>query len=173
MKSRFFSKDEPLYPESVVHIFEENKPVEQHNEVHLVEADSNLVSIQAIGDVPRHIKLTESQVEAIKQRKLSDTGNLDYLLKLKIGAKVMLTTNVNIKDRLVNGLVVKVMQLKVVNNEVTVIYMKCNDANAGLMIIQSDCLARQQHLIPMRKHEVSFGLKKVRFSHALKELSFH
>ena len=100
LKSQFFSKDEPLYPESVVHFFAENKPVEHHNEVQLDKIDSDLVSIQAIYEIPRHIKLTESQVEAIRQIKLSETGNLAYLLKLKIGAQIMLTANVNTEDRL-------------------------------------------------------------------------
>ena len=132
LKSRVFSKDELLYPESAVHIFAEKKPVEHRNEVQLDKIDSDLVSIQAIDEIPRHIKFTESQVEGIKQRKLSETGNLAYLLKLKIGVQIILTANVNIEDRLVNGLVGKVMQFKVVN-EVTVIYVKFNDANAELM----------------------------------------
>ena len=45
----------------------------------------------------------------------------------------------NNEDRLVNGLVGKIMQLIVVN-EVTVINVKFNDANAGLMTMHSDCL---------------------------------
>ena len=45
--------------------------------------------------------------------------------------------------------------------------MKFNDANAGLMTMQSDCLARQQHWVPIRKHENSS------LNHALKEISFH
>ena len=103
LKSRFFNK--LSYPENAVHIFAENKPVEQHNEIQLVKIASELVRIQAIDETPRHIKHTESQIEAIKQRKISETGNLAYSLKLKIGAQVMLTANVNIEDRLVNGLV--------------------------------------------------------------------
>ena len=89
-KSQFFSKDEPLYPENAVHIFAENKPVEYHNKVQLDNIDSDLVSIQETNEIPRQIKLTESQVEAIKQGKLSETGNLAYLLKLKIGAPIIL-----------------------------------------------------------------------------------
>ena len=168
LKSRFFSKDEPLYPESAVHIFTRNKPVEHHNEVQL---DSDLVIIQAIDEIPRHIKLTESQEDAIKQRKLSERGNLADLLKLKIGAKIMLTVNVNIEDRLVNGLVGMVMQFKVVN-EVTVIYVKFDDANAGLMTMQSDCLAHQQHWVPIRKHEVLLGLKENKSQPCIKRTQF-
>ena len=159
LKSRFFSKEEPLYPESAVHIFAENKSVEHHDEVQLDKLNGDLVSIQATDEIPKHIKLTESQVEAIKQRKFSETGNLAYLLKLKIGAQIMLTANAIIEDRLVNGLLGKVIQFKVVN-EVTVIYVKFNDANAGLMTMQSDCLAHQQHWVPIRQHEASFGIKK-------------
>ena len=59
-------------------------------------------------------------------------------MKLKIGAQMMLTANVNIEDRLVNDLVGKVMQFKVVNHEVTVISVKFNDTNVGLMTMQSD-----------------------------------
>ena len=113
----------------------------------------------------------QSQVEAIKQRKLSETGYLAYLLKLKIGAQFMLTANVNIEHRLVNGLVGKTMQFKVVN-EVTVIYVKFNDANTGLMTMQSDCLAHQQHWVPIRKYEVSFGLKKNKSQPCIKRTQF-
>ena len=159
LKSRFFSKDETLYPESAVHIFVENKPVVHHNEVQLDKVDSDLVIIQVINEIPRCITLTESQVEAIREMRLSETGNLAHLLKLKIGAQIMLTASVNIEDRLVNSLVGKVMQFKVVNNEVTVIYVKFNDTIAGLMTMQSDYLACQQHWVPITKHDVSFGLK--------------
>ena len=169
LKSGFFSKDESLYPESVVHIFAENKPVEHHNEVQLDKVGSDLVSIQAIDEIPRHIKLTESRVEAIKQSKLSETGNLAYLLKLKIGAQIMLTANANIEDRLANGLVGKVMQFKVVN-EVTVIYVKLNDTNSGLMTMQSDCLAHQQHWVPIRKSVV--WSKKNKFQPCIKRTQF-
>ena len=89
-KSQFFSKDEPLYPENAVHIFAENKLVEYHNEVQWDNIDSDLVSIQETDEIPRQVKLTESHVQAIKQGKLSETGNLTYLLKLKIGAPIIL-----------------------------------------------------------------------------------
>ena len=52
----------------------------------LDKIDKDLVSIRANHEITRHIKLTESQVDALKQRELSETGNLAYLLKLKIDA---------------------------------------------------------------------------------------
>ena len=102
LKSRFFNK--LSYPENAAHIFAENKPVKQHNEIQLDKMASKLVTIQATEETSRQIKLIESQIEAIKQRKISETANLAYSLKLQTGAQVMLTANVNIEDRLVNGL---------------------------------------------------------------------
>ena len=43
----------------------------------------------------------------------------------------MLTIHIDLEDRLVNGLVGKVMYLRYVNNEVKVIHVKFNDQNAG------------------------------------------
>ena len=118
------------------------------------------------------IKLTESQVKAIKQRRIKQTVNLAYLLKLKIGSQILLTANVNIEDRLVIGLVGQVMQFMLVNNEVTVIYTKFNDSNAGLMTMQSDYLAHQQYWVPIRKHGVLFGLEKNKSQSCIKRTQF-
>ena len=61
----------------------------------LDKIDKDLVSIPANDEITRLIKLTESQVDALKQRELSETGNLAYLLKLKIDAQIVLTVNLN------------------------------------------------------------------------------
>ena len=52
----------------------------------------------------------------------------------------MLTANVNIEDWLVNGLVGKVMKFKLVDHQITIVYVKCNDKNAGMITMQSDFL---------------------------------
>ena len=76
LKLRFFKK--LSYPENAVHIFAEKKPVEQHNEIKLDKIASELVRIQAIDKTQKHIKLTESQIEPIIQRKIRETGNLTH-----------------------------------------------------------------------------------------------
>ena len=70
----------------------ENKRIEQHNEMQLQKNSAPLIVI------PKHINLTQSQIEEIKEKKLSQKGKLSYLLSLKIGCQVMLTANVNIED---------------------------------------------------------------------------
>ena len=75
--------------------------------------------------------LSQSQINGIKQRKMSETGNLESQLKLKIGAQIMLTSNLDTDVRLVNGLVGTIKQIKYKNNEVSVVYVKFNDNTAG------------------------------------------
>ena len=104
--------------------------------------------------------LSQSQINAIKQRKMSETGNLESQLKLKIGAQVMLTSNLDTNDRLVNSLVGTVKQIKYKNNEINVVHVKFNDNNAGREAMQSDVTARQHNWVPIKKHQALFGLRK-------------
>ena len=85
----------------------------------------------------------------------------------------MLTINIDLEDRLVNGLVGKVMYLRYVRDEVKVIYVKFNGQNLGQQAIESDIFARQRNWVPIQKYETTFPIKKIYYSHQLKELNFH
>ena len=122
-------------------MFAENKPSVDYNELMLNEILEEVISISAIDEVPQEIP--DKQTETIWARKIGDTGNLASVLNLKVGAQVMLTINIDPEDRLVNGLVSKVMYLRYVNDEVKVIYVKYNDQNAGQQATQSDIFAGQ------------------------------
>ena len=64
------------FAQHVVHMFAENKPAKQHNETQLKTIDTQLILIDAIDEIPKDIVLSQSQIDAIKQRKASETGNL-------------------------------------------------------------------------------------------------
>ena len=89
----------------------------------------------------KDINLSQSQIDAIKQRRISEKGNLESQLQLKIGAQVMLTSNLDIDDMLVNGLVGTVKQIKYKNNEVSVVYVNFDDNNARTEAMQPDVTA--------------------------------
>ena len=153
-------------------MFAENKPVKNHNETHLNNLNAQLVVINAIDEFPKNIVLSESQIESIKQRKISETGNLESCLKLKIGAHVMLTSNIDIDDRLVNGLVGTVKYFKYTSNKVVVVYIKFNDDKAGSVSMESDLTGRQNHWVPIKKREVLFGLRKNKQQPSVKRTQF-
>ena len=93
-------------------MFAENKRAKEHNQTQLNTLDTQLILIEAIDEIPKDIVLSQSQIDAIKQRKMSETRNLESQLQLKIGAQVMLISNLDIDDRLVNDLVGTVKQIK-------------------------------------------------------------
>ena len=147
--SRFIAKDNTEYPKHALHMFAENKPSVDCNELMLNKILEEVISINAIDEVPQEIHLSDKQTETIRARKFGDTGNLASVLNLNVGPQVMLTINIDLEDRIVNGLVGKVMYLRYVNDEVKVINVKFNDHNAGQQAIQSDIFARQRKSVPV------------------------
>ena len=103
---------------------------------------------------------------------MSETGNLESQLKLKIGAQVMLTSNLDTNDRLVNSLVGTVKQIKYKNNEINVVHVKFNDNNAGREAMQSDVTARQHNWVPIKNHQPLFGLRKNKQRPSVKRTQF-
>ena len=84
-------------------MFTENAPTDAQNKFMINQLNSECVLIKAIDKFLINSVFSETDYEFIKNAKLSVTGNLAYSLELKIGAKVMLTCNIDIKDLLING----------------------------------------------------------------------
>ena len=71
---------------------------------------------------------------------------------MKVGARIMLTTNINIQDRLINGQMGTVVKIQVnESNKPTILYIKCDDENAGKTMINTSAnfFARENHLVPI------------------------
>ena len=93
--SRFVAKDNPLYLRHAVHIFAENCSAVNHNDLMLNEMEGQKLSINAIDDIPPEVQLSDKQIDAIRARKISEIGNLVSILNIKVGAQVMLASNIN------------------------------------------------------------------------------
>ena len=91
LKARFL--ETKSYPEHAVHMFAENKPVKKDNETQLSNLDSQLVLIEAIDKLTENINVSDSQIDAIKLRKISETGILESQLNLKVGSQVLIKSN--------------------------------------------------------------------------------
>ena len=87
----------------------------------------------------------------------------------------MLTVNVDLQDRLVNGQLgtVKYIVLNSQNNA-SKIYIKFDDCKTGLKKMNTDNFARQHLWVPIEKTTVDIRIKSNNNSSLLlKELNFH
>ena len=110
------------------------------------------------------------QTNHISLKNLSDkqskTGGLHGTLKLAVGARVMLTTNVDVSDRLVNGVRGEVVHITTnKSSEVTTILVKFDNGRVRLKPTQtSPYRAKFANAVSLSKHEVVFFAKGKRGS---------
>ena len=82
------------------------------------------------------------------------------MLKLKIGAKVMLTVNVDIQDRLINEQTRNVKHIEFVQGSIHKVYIKFSDEQAGLGAMRSSYLGSQNSWVATEKCEIEILIKK-------------
>ena len=84
-------------------MYAENEPAMKRNEVVLNELPGELYIIEANDKISDNCKFPLALIQVAQNQKQANTGNLAKLLKLTISAKVMLTVNIDTKERLING----------------------------------------------------------------------
>ena len=135
--SRFISKEDPDYPTDALHIFEENKPGFRHNNYMLSLNQNPLFCITAIDEYPKNV--SQSIINNVLKRNQSETGGLASKLELKKDARIMLTTNVRVDDRLSNGQLGAVRKIvSNMQNLVEKIYIEFDDSRVGLKARTND-----------------------------------
>ena len=115
-----------------MHIWAANKPVDAHNEVMLDSIDEELVTIIAHYLYPTNI--SDLDINKALERGCCSKAGLDYKIELKVGARVMLTTNIDVEDRLINGQIGTVTKIRM-NRESSkpeVIYVQFDNKNGKI-----------------------------------------
>ena len=96
---------------------------------------------------------SQHDVQKALARNRSETGGLNYRIKLKQDARVMLTTNLNIEDCLINGQMETVSKIKYndTSQKPQVTYVKFDDESTGLETIRKygDLYAMENHAVPI------------------------
>ena len=85
-------KEQPFY-----HLFAENESVNVHNLKMLAQLPSENFTSKSIDVIPKSFSDTEKN--RVKIMKQTDTGGLAAELILKVGARVMLVSNIDIDER--------------------------------------------------------------------------
>ena len=158
LKTCFISKNNPSYPIEALHIFAENKPARAHDQTMLDNLSSPLISVHAEDEIPK--KCSNADIADARNRSPSEIGGPALLLHLKIDARVMITANIDIPNRLKNGQLGIVKHFKFEQGKVTTIYLNLDDHKAGLKEINGcDALARENKWVPIKRHEALIYIK--------------
>ena len=106
---------------------------------------------RAVDQYQAHV--TKQDVEKVLAKDRSGTGGLDSVVFMKEGARVyvMLTTNIDIVDRLINGQIGTTVKVAIDQNaKPTTVYVKFDDDKAGSMAVDksTDSYAKQNGVVP-------------------------
>ena len=142
--------------------FAENYPKDQHNGAKLETLQEQVVEIPSIDKVLSEI--IDNILSSIENRPVNQTGNVASKLRLKRHCRVMLRTNVDISDRLINGQLGPIYDFPTNIATVTKIYIKLDDNTAGLKAIQNTSLARTNNYDLISRTEASLALSKIHTS---------
>ena len=144
--------DKNNYPLNELHVWAENKPVMDYNNQRLQEILMPLHVLQAVDRYPKNV--SKQEIERILSKGRSYTGGLDLEVSIKEGARVMLTNNVDISDRLINGQIGTVTRILVneVSQKPSIVYIKFDDEDAGNLVIDKsgDMFAIENKVVPIK-----------------------
>ena len=149
------------YPRNVMHLFAENKFVTEYNEKLLAENVNRTYVIPAIDKVPAEIINFKGLIACKSQTCL---GGLATKLKIGIGSQAMITQNISVGDRIVNGQVGVIVHIKFKHDsQPEVIYIKLDDDKAGLEAKRTDAYAMENNCVPIKRSESSISVDRVTF----------
>ena len=132
-----------------LHIFAENESARCHNKNMLNRIDNPSVLLEASDQIPQGVpNYVYDKILNLSQWK---TGGLAYKLVLKIGARVMLTSNIDVKDKLINGQIGTVINFLFHNNALKTIYVKFDEETAGIEKRRNDNIVRQYNAVPIQQ----------------------
>ena len=108
--------------------------------------------MQATDQYPNNVN--KQDIDRVLARGRSETGGLDYEFHLKETARVMLTANIDISDRLINGQIGTVVKIDINpdTQKPSIIYIKFDDDKAGQNMINkgNNQYAKKHKVVPVQ-----------------------
>ena len=132
LKARFIRESEVNYPKDALHMYAENESAMKRNEAVLNELPREHYTIEVNDKIPDNCKCLLELIQAAHIQKQTNTGDLAKSLKLRIGAKVMLTVNIDIQHRLINGQTGIIRPIEFAQASAGKVYVKFSDEQAAL-----------------------------------------
>ena len=112
------------YLQNAVHVFAENYPTVVHNKKILDTLPGEMHRVYTIANIAAGYQYPLQCIVSAQNRKQINTGGIAKCLELKVGAKVIITVNIDIKDRLINDQIDEFFEFKIVDKVINKIYIK-------------------------------------------------
>ena len=90
----------------------------KRNDAALSDLPDKISTMEADDKIPDNFKYLVAAIQAAQNQKQTNTGGLAKFLKLEIGAKMMLTVNLDIQDCLINGRTKNISHIEFVQGSV-------------------------------------------------------
>ena len=111
---------------------------------------NELQIIEAIDILPKNIPPTK--IAKALNHNQSKTGGLASIFKVKLNVPIVLTVSNDLQDRLINGQIETIKHVsKGRTNNITKIYVKFDDAKAGLKIMSTGFFCKTEFMRTYRK----------------------
>ena len=124
------NEDRDCYPKDVTNVYAQNHYCDEWNNKRITSLQGDTHECVALDSKEDHCKeLTTIDVSPKPQK----TGNLRKVLHVKVGVRVMPTTNIDVSDGLTNGTVgtVKYVITEEITKRIKVILVEFDNRNVG------------------------------------------
>ena len=131
-------------------MFAEINPILVHSKKILDKLPGELHRVNAIDNIPAGCKYPLVSVQNWRQ---NDTGSLAKCLEFKVATKVMITINIDIEERLINGRAGEVSGFRILDNAINEIYLKFQDPQIGRKAMMFNEFTRADCVVQLEKCE--------------------
>ena len=157
LKSREIKKNSLNYPTNSLHVYSLHKLVDKHNEKMLNKIREHVYTIKAIDSK----KDRNTGLDIEMPEKSSDTGGLESELKIAVGCRVMLVSNIDVNDGLSNGVTGTVSHIVVLADTVVTVLVEFDNPKVGIKAKRlSHYKDNHPNAVPVSRHEIGFDIGK-------------
>ena len=158
LKSRIVKKTDTNYPTQALHVFTTNNDVDTYNAEHLQKLPTQVFDIKA-NDSKKDVQT--NLIDVVFSKKPSETGGLREIVSVAVGARVMVTVNIDVSDGLANGVCGTVIDIIHIGIYVQAVLVKFDSERVGKQAIaNSQYKDLHPEAVPIKRQQIQFPTRK-------------